>query len=230
MVIPFNIAIDGHSSCGKSTIAKSIASRYGMRYIDTGAMYRAITFYCIRNGIIKDKQVDFQKLARSLDDITVNFQYNSSLGLSETFLNNDNIEHMIRGFEVSENVSVISQIQIVREKLIVLQKEIGKQGNVVMDGRDIGSKVFPNAKIKFFITANLEVRAERRHKEMIANGDQILLKDVLDNLNKRDGQDTNREMNPLVKSEDAIVLDNSDLSLLQQDKFIDKVIESKLEE
>jgi len=229
MSLPFNIAIDGHSSCGKSTIAKSIASKYGMRYIDTGAMYRAITLYCIRNGIIKNKEVDCQKLAKSLDDITINFEYNSISRLSETFLNNENVEKIIRGFEVSDNVSIIAQIQIVREKLIVLQKEIGKQGNVVMDGRDIGSKVFPNAKIKFFITARAEVRAKRRHEEMIANGDNIFLKDVLNNLNKRDEQDTNREINPLIKSKDAIVLDNSELSLLQQDQFIDKIIESKLD-
>ena len=229
MSLPFNIAIDGHSSCGKSTIAKSIASKYGMRYIDTGAMYRAITLYCIRNGIIKNKEVDCQKLAKSLDDITINFEYNAISRLSETFLNNENVEKIIRGFEVSDNVSIIAQIQIVREKLIVLQKEIGKQGNVVMDGRDIGSKVFPNAKIKFFVTARAEVRAKRRHEEMIANGDNISLKDVLNNLNKRDEQDTNREINPLIKSKDAIVLDNSELSLLQQDQFIDKIIESKLD-
>jgi len=230
MNLPFNIAIDGHSSCGKSTIAKSIASKYGMCYIDTGAMYRAVTLYCIRSGIIKNKQVDFQKLAKSLDDITINFEYNAISRLSETFLNNENVEKIIRGFEVSDNVSIIAQIQIVREKLIVLQKEIGKQGNVVMDGRDIGSKVFPNAEIKFFVTARAEVRAKRRHEEMIANGDNISLKDVLNNLNKRDEQDTNREINPLIKSKDAIVLDNSELSLLQQDQFIDKIIESKLEE
>ena len=229
MSLPFNIAIDGHSSCGKSTIAKSIASKYGMRYIDTGAMYRSITLYCIRNGIIKNKEVDCQKLAKSLDDITINFEYNAISRLSETFLNNENVEKIIRGFEVSDNVSIIAQIQIVREKLIVLQKEIGKQGNVVMDGRDIGSKVFPNAKIKFFVTARAEVRAKRRHEEMIANGDNISLKDVLNNLNKRDEQDTNREINPLIKSKDAIVLDNSELSLLQQDQFIDKIIESKLD-
>ena len=229
MSLPFNIAIDGHSSCGKSTIAKSIASKYGMRYIDTGAMYRAITLYCIRNGIIKNKEVDCQKLAKSLDDITINFEYNAISRLSETFLNNENVEKIIRGFEVSDNVSIIAQIQIVREKLIVLQKEIGKQGNVVMDGRDIGSKVFPNAKIKFFVTARAEVRAKRRHEEMIANGDNISLNDVLNNLNKRDEQDTNRELNPLIKSKDAIVLDNSELSLLQQDQFIDKIIESKLD-
>ena len=229
MNLPFNIAIDGHSSCGKSTIAKSIASKYGMCYIDTGAMYRAVTLYCIRNGIIKNKEVDCQKLVKSLDDITINFEYNVISRLSETFLNNENVEKIIRGFEVSDNVSIIAQIQIVREKLIVLQKEIGKQGNVVMEGRDIGSKVFPNARIKFFVTARAEVRAKRRHEEMIANGDNISLKDVLNNLNKRDEQDTNREINPLIKSKDAIVLDNSELSLLQQDQFIDKIIESKLE-
>ena len=190
MGLPFNIAIDGHSSCGKSTMAKSIASKYGMRYIDTGAMYRAITLYCIRNGIIKNKEIDFQKLGKSLDNIIINFAYNSISRLSETFLNNENVEKIIRGFEVSDNVSIIAQIQIVREKLIVLQKEIGKQGNVVMDGRDIGSKVFPNAGIKFFVTAKAEVRAKRRYKEMIANGDNISFNDILNNLNKRDKQDT----------------------------------------
>ena len=229
MSLPFNIAIDGHSSCGKSTIAKSIASKYGMRYIDTGAMYRAITLYCIRNGIIKNKEVDCQKFAKSLDDIKINFAYNAISRLSETFLNNENVEKIIRGFEVSDNVSIIAQIQIVREKLIILQKAIGKQGNVVMDGRDIGSKVFPNAEIKFFVTARAEVRAKRRYEEMIANGDNISLEDISNNLNKRDEQDTDRESNPLIKSKDAIVLDNSELSLLQQDQFIDKIIESKLE-
>ena len=126
-------------------------------------------------------------------------------------------------------LSIIAQIQIVREKLIVLQKSIGKQGNVVMDGRDIGSKVFPDANIKFFVTARAEVRAKRRHEEMIANGDNISLKVILNNLNKRDEQDTNREINPLIKSEDAIILDNSDLSLIEQEQFIDKMIKSKLE-
>ena len=142
MSLPFNIAIDGHSSCGKSTIAKSIASKYGMRYIDTGAMYRAITLYCMRKGIIKNKAVDLQKLNKSLDDIKINFNFNLSTNQSETCLNRENVEQIIRGFEVSDNVSIVAQIQIVRKKLIILQQQIGKQGNVVMDGRDIGSKVF----------------------------------------------------------------------------------------
>ena len=146
MSLTFNIAIDGHSSCGKSTIAKSIAQKYGMRYIDTGAMYRAITLYFMRNDIIKNKQVDFALLSDSLDEITINFQFNSELKKSETFLNNENVESIIRGFEVSDNVSIIAQIKEVREKLILLQKAIGKSKNVVMDGRDIGTKVFPDAR------------------------------------------------------------------------------------
>ena len=230
MSLPFNIAIDGHSSCGKSTIAKSIASKYGMRYIDTGAMYRAITLYCMRQGIIKNKVVDLQKLIKSLDDIKINFNFNLSTNQSETFLNKENVERLIRGIEVSDNVSIVAQIQIVREKLIILQQEIGKQGNVVMDGRDIGSKVFPAAKLKFFVTAKVKVRAKRRYDEMITNGEDVTLEEVLTNLNKRDEQDTNRKHNPLIKSEDAIVLDNSELSLLQQNQFIDQIIKSKLSE
>jgi cytidylate kinase len=230
MSLPFNIAIDGHSSCGKSTIAKSIASKYGMRYIDTGAMYRAITLYCMRQGIIKNKAVDLQKLIKSLDDIKINFNFNLSTNQSETFLNKENVERLIRGIEVSGNVSIVAQIQIVREKLIILQQEIGKQGNVVMDGRDIGSKVFPDAKLKFFVTAKAKVRAKRRYDEMITNGEDVTLEEVLTNLNKRDEQDTNREHNPLIKSKDAIVLDNSELSLSQQNQFINQIIKNKLSE
>jgi cytidylate kinase len=230
MSLPFNIAIDGHSSCGKSTIAKSIASKYGMRYIDTGAMYRAITLYCMRQGIIKDKVVDLEKLTKSLDEITLNFDFNLSTNQSETFLNKENVERLIRGIEVSDNVSIVAQIQMVREKLIILQQEIGKQGNIVMDGRDIGSKVFPDAKLKFFVTAKAKVRAKRRYDEMITNGEDVTLEEVLTNLNKRDKQDTNRKHNPLIKSEGAIVLDNSELSLSQQNQFINQIIKTKLSE
>ena len=228
MKISFNIAIDGHSSCGKSTIAKSIARRYGMRYIDTGAMYRAVTLYCIRHNIIIDKEVDLDRLKYSLDNIIINFEFNADTNISETFLNNENVEQLIRGVEVSDNVSIIAQIEIVREKLIMIQRAIGRVGNVVMDGRDIGSKVFPNAGIKFFITAMINVRAKRRHKEMIANGHDISFNDVLINLSKRDEHDTKRNINPLIRSEDAIVLDNSKLSFSEQDKYIDQIIKSKL--
>ena len=230
MGFSFNIAIDGHASCGKSTIAKSISSRYGMRYIDTGAMYRAITLYCLRNNIMNKKKVDYARLKKSLDNIGISFVFNPISEVSETFLNHDNVEEFIRQPEVSDSVSVIAQIQAIRDKLILLQRSIGKEGNVVMDGRDIGSKVFPNAKIKIFITASPEIRAQRRYKEMIMNGDDVSFNDILISINKRDEQDMSRAINPLIQAEDAILLDTSYLSLLQQDKLIDKIIKSKLKE
>lgn len=230
MRLSFNIAIDGHASCGKSTIAKSISARYGMRYIDTGAMYRAITLYCLRNKIINKKKVDCVRLKESLDNIVISFVFNPISKLSETFLNNVNVEELIRQAEVSDNVSIIAQIQSVRDKLILLQRSIGKAGNVVMDGRDIGSKVFPNAKIKLFITARPEIRAQRRYKEMIMKGDNISFNNVLISINKRDEHDMSREINPLIKSDDAILLDTSELSILQQNTLIDNIIKSKLQE
>lgn len=224
MSLTFNIAIDGHSSCGKSTMAKSIAQKYGMRYIDTGAMYRAITLYSMRNGIIKNKQVDFALLSASLDKIAINFQFNSELKKSETFLNNENVEAIIRGIEVSDNVSIISQIKEVREKLILLQKAIGKSKNVVMDGRDIGTKVFPYAKLKLFVTANAEIRAQRRYDELKVKGEKVTFDEVLQNLNERDDHDTNREINPLLQAEDAVLIDNSALSIQDQNNLIDNLI------
>lgn len=227
MSLTFNIAIDGHSSCGKSTIAKSIAQKYGMRYIDTGAMYRAITLYFMRNDIIKNKQVDFALLSDSLDKITINFQFNSELKKSETFLNNENVESIIRGFEVSDNVSIIAQIKEVREKLILLQKEIGKSKNVVMDGRDIGTKVFPDARLKLFITAKAEIRAQRRFDELTEKGERVTFDEILQNLNERDDHDTNREINPLLQAEDAVLIDNSALSIQDQNDLIDNLINTK---
>ena len=197
MSLPFNIAIDGHSSCGKSTIAKAVASKYGMRYIDTGAMYRSVTLYCMRNKIITDKEVDLSKLVAELDNITINFVFNAVTKKSETILNGENIEQIIRGFEVSDNVSIIAQIQQVREKLIASQQEIGRQGNVVMDGRDIGTKVFPDAKLKLFVTASAEIRAQRRYDELVKTEGETNYKDVLNNLIKRDNHDMNREINLL---------------------------------
>ena len=213
MSLPFNIAIDGHSSCGKSTIAKAVASKYGMRYIDTGAMYRSVTLYCMRNKIITDKEVDLSKLVAELDNITINFAFNAVTKKSETILNGENIEQIIRGFEVSDNVSIIAQIQQVREKLITLQQEIGKGKNVVMDGRDIGTKVFPNARLKLFVTASVGIRAQRRYDELVKTEGETTYKDVLNNLIKRDHHDTNREINPLVQAKDAILIDNSELSI-----------------
>jgi len=228
MSLPFNIAIDGHSSCGKSTIARSIAEKYGMRYIDTGAMYRAITLYCMRSKIIQNKEVDLGLLQNSLDEITINFEYNSDLKKSETFLNNENVEDLIRGIEVSENVSIIAQIKEVREKLILLQQEIGKSKNVVMDGRDIGTVVFPNAKLKLFVTASSEVRAKRRFDELVIKGDIVSFDEVLGNLNQRDEHDTNRKINPLIMAKDAVLINNTDLSIAEQNSKIDKLIHSKI--
>ena len=228
MSLPFNIAIDGHSSCGKSTIAKFIAEKYGMRYIDTGAMYRAITLYCMRNKIIQNKEVDLGLLQNSLDEISINFEYNSDLKKSETFLNNENVEDLIRGIEVSENVSIIAQIKEVREKLILLQQEIGKSKNVVMDGRDIGTVVFPNAKLKLFVTASSEVRAKRRFDELVIKGDIVSFDEVFGNLNQRDEHDTNRKINPLIMAKDAVLIDNTDLSIAEQNSKIDKLIYSKI--
>ena len=228
MSLPFNIAIDGHSSCGKSTIAKAVASKYGMRYIDTGAMYRSVTLFCMRNKIITDKEVDLSKLVAELDNITINFAFNVVTKKSETILNGENIEQIIRGFEVSDNVSIIAQIQQVREKLITLQQEIGEQGNVVMDGRDIGTKVFPDARLKLFVTASAEIRAQRRYNELVKKEEGITYKEVLANLTQRDNHDMNREINPLIQAKDAILIDNSELSIKKQNDLIDNLIETKL--
>jgi cytidylate kinase len=227
MSLPFNIAIDGHSSCGKSTIAKSIANNYGMRYIDTGAMYRAVTLYCMRNGIIKSQIVNFDNLCKLLNEISINFEFSSITKTSETFLNGENVEDLIRGIEVSDNVSIIAQIKEVREKLIALQQEIGKPKNVVMDGRDIGTKVFPDAKLKLFITAHPEIRAKRRFDELVKKGDDVTFNKILNNLNDRDAHDINRKINPLFQAKDAVLIDNSDLSIQDQNILIKDLINKK---
>jgi cytidylate kinase len=227
MSLPFNIAIDGHSSCGKSTIAKSIANNYGMRYIDTGAMYRAVTLYCMRNGIIKSQIVNFDNLCKLLNEISINFEFSSITKTSETFLNGENVEDLIRGIEVSDNVSIIAQIKEVREKLIALQQEIGKPKNVVMDGRDIGTKVFPDAKLKLFITAHPEIRAKRRFDELVKKGDDVTFNKILNNLNDRDTHDINRKINPLFQAKDAVLIDNSDLSIQDQNVLIKDLINKK---
>jgi cytidylate kinase len=181
----------------------------------------------MRKNIIKNKQVDFALLSDSLDKITINFQFNSELKKSETFLNNENVESIIRGFEVSDNVSIIAQIKEVREKLILLQKAIGKSKNVVMDGRDIGTKVFPDARLKLFITAKAEIRAQRRFDELKVKGERVTFDEILQNLNERDEHDTNREINPLLQAEDAILIDNSSLSIQDQNDLIDNLINTK---
>ena len=224
MSLPFNIAIDGHSSCGKSTIAKTIASKHGMRYVDTGAMYRAVTLYCMENSIISNKEIKMNLLLEAIDNITINFVFNSETNLSETILNGKNVEQIIRGFKVSNNVSVVAQIKQVREKLIALQQQIGKQCNVVMDGRDIGTKVFPDAELKLFVTADALIRAQRRHDELKVKGEKVTFEQVFSNLTLRDDHDTKRKINPLIQADDAILIDNSNLSIENQNALIDDLI------
>ena len=226
MTTKINIAIDGHSSCGKSTIAKAIAKKFGMRYIDTGAMYRAITLYCLDNNIIQNKEVNQQKLIAHLDKINVSFWFNVETEKSETILNEKNVETVIRKHEVSSFVSIVSQIKEVRDKLVVLQREIGKGKGVVMDGRDIGTKVFPSAELKFFITAKAEIRAQRRFNEMKKTG--ISFQEVLENLVQRDAKDSSREINPLRVAKGAIVIDNSEKTENEQNNLIFEIVKKKI--
>ena len=228
MSLPFNIAIDGFSSSGKSTLAKEIARAYEMEYIDTGAMYRAITYYCIKNEMIDDKEVDINKLNGHLRRIDINFNYNTKTKKSTTILNNENIEDIIRSPIVSKNVSIVSKILEVRNKLMLLQQKRGKCGNTIMDGRDIGSIVFPDAGLKLFIIADLDKRAERRFEELNKKGFNVNLNDILLNIKQRDYDDTNRDISPLICTDDAVVINNSDKSINEQLKFIDNLIQQKV--
>ena len=215
-----NIAIDGYSSCGKSSIAKDISRNFNMIYVDSGAMYRAVTLFCLENNIIENKKVNEIKLIDSLKTIDIKYNYNKSLNVSEIFLNGENVEKKIRNKKVSNYVSKVSQIAKVRNKLIKIQQEICANKNVVMDGRDIATKVMPNAELKFFITANIETRAKRRFDELKKTDCLITFDEVLNNLNERDSDDINRSINPLIKSNDAIVIDNTSLNFAQQNKLI----------
>ncbi|MFZ5552202.1 MAG: (d)CMP kinase [Bacteroidota bacterium] len=214
-----NIAIDGYSSCGKSTLAKQLAKHLGYIYVDSGAMYRAIALYCLRKGYIKDNFIMKDELIADLGKISIRFHYNSDTQRSETFLNGENVESEIRGMEVSKHVSYISLIKEVRRKLVVFQHEMGKNKGVVMDGRDIGTVVFPDAELKIFMTADKHTRAERRYEELKAKGLNITMDEVAENLYMRDFEDTTREENPLRQAEDARVIDNTFLTHEEQLKL-----------
>ena len=216
-----NIAIDGHSSCGKSTIAKQLAQHFSYLYVDTGAMYRAVCLYCLQNEIMLDGVIDEERLLRELNQIEVSFHYNSDKNASETYLNGVNVEQDIRGLWVSENVSKVSKIKAVREKMVSIQQAIGQHKGVVMDGRDIGTVVFPDAELKLFVTASLEERARRRYTEL----DDVSLEDVIKNLGDRDFDDSTRAENPLKQAENAVVIDNTKLSMDEQFKLILKYCE-----
>jgi cytidylate kinase len=218
------IAIDGYSSCGKSTIAKALAQRLNYSYIDTGAMYRAVTLYALKNGFLQNGTPDKVKIIGSLSDIHIRFEFNPHAKTSETFLNGENVERDIRTMEVNQHVSEISSIREVREKMVALQREMGKHKAVVLDGRDIGTNVFPKAELKLFMTADNTVRAQRRMDELSSKGEYHTLDDVLQNLLKRDHDDMNRKENPLIQAEDAVVLDNTDLNKEEQLEFVLKLL------
>lgn len=216
------IAIDGYSSCGKSTFAKVIASKLNYIYIDTGAMYRAITLYALKNNIINSGFFEKEKLIRALPSLTVSFRDNSMEGKNEVELNGEVVENDIRSLQVSQFVSQVSAVKEVRIKMADLQREMGKKGGVVLDGRDIGTVIFPNADIKIFMTADPKVRAQRRYDELIAKGDKVSFEEIYENVVQRDKQDTSREESPLTQATDALVLDNSYLTPEQQmDWFLD---------
>jgi len=221
------IAIDGHSSCGKSTVAKKIAEILQYTYIDSGAMYRAVTLFCMRKDIIRDNTVNTDKLELFLDKINIHFTYDNINKQYLTWLNNELIEDEIREMAVSNNVSLISKIESVRNKLVKLQQKMGENGGIVMDGRDIGTVVFPDADIKIFMTASVNVRAKRRYDELTNKGNDVSLEEIKKNIEDRDFADQNRDIAPLVQANDAILLDNSDLSKEEQLNKILDIINAK---
>ena len=210
--------MDGHSSCGKSTMAKALAKAIGYTYIDTGAMYRAVTLYAMRRGFIGENGIDEESLRREMPQIKITFGHEN--GMQYTILNGENVERQIRGMEVSGNVSPISAIGFVREAMVSQQREMGRQGAVIMDGRDIGTTVFPNAELKIFVTASDEIRAQRRFDELKAKGENPVFEDVLKNVRERDYIDSHRAVSPLRKADYAIVLDNSHMTIEEQDKWL----------
>ena len=218
------IAIDGYSSCGKSTTAKALARKLGYSYIDTGAMYRAVTLYFLENNIDAD---DISAVKNALEKIEITFRVNASKdaeNISDVYLNGRNVEYEIRQMEVSNNVSKVSAVKEVRVKMVKLQQEMGKHKAVVLDGRDIGTVVFPNAELKIFMTANPFVRAKRRYDELHAKGTEVTMAEVQANIEKRDYIDTHREESPLTEARDAIVLDNTHISREEQLEFVMKLV------
>jgi len=210
-----NIAVDGFSSCGKSTIAKGLAKKLNYIYIDSGAMYRTIALYAIKKGWLTETEIDEMSLKKAISSIKISFKTNAE-GQQETFLNDENVENEIRTLEVADGASRISAIGFVRKELVRQQQEIGRKKGVVMDGRDIGTVVFPDAELKLFLTASPEVRAKRRFDELVAKGENPNFEDVLKNLKERDLRDTTRSESPLYKADDAIELDNSDVTIEEQ--------------
>jgi cytidylate kinase len=213
------VAIDGVSSSGKSSMAKHLARVTGYKYIDTGAMYRAVTLYVLRNRLFKD----IESIESAMNKIKIDFIVNPETGRSETFLDGENVENEIRGMEVSNCVSRISALPFVRKYLVDIQRSMGKEKGMVMDGRDIGTVVFPDAELKIFVTATAEIRAERRYNELICKGEKVNCNEILENVKSRDYQDMNREVSPLRKAGDAIEIDNTNLSVEEQNSWLLKM-------
>ncbi len=215
------IAIDGHSSCGKSTMAKKLAQTLGYVYVDTGAMYRSVTLYALRNNLFnEDGTVKTDILKERMNDICISFKFNEQTKRADTYLNNENVEDAIRGMEVSDHVSPIATIPFVREAMVDQQRLMGKDKGIVMDGRDIGTTVFPDAELKVFVTASAEVRAQRRYDELNAKGENANYEDILKNVQERDYIDSHREVSPLKQAEDALLLDNSHMTIAEQNEWI----------
>lgn len=214
------IAIDGFSSCGKSTMAKDLAKSVGYAYVDTGAMYRSVTLYCLRNNWINDGVVDEEKLKEAIPSIKIDFRYNAEKQINETYLNDENVESEIRSLKVSNSVSIVSSIGFVRRAMVAQQQAYSVDRGVVMDGRDIGTVVFPDAELKIFLTASPEIRAQRRYDELKAKGENVSFDEVLENVKQRDYLDQNREESPLRKADDAIELDNSYVTIQEQKEWL----------
>ncbi len=214
------IAVDGFSSCGKSTMAKDLSREIGYIYIDSGAMYRAVTLYSLENGIFNNEGIDTEKLQKEMDSIHISFQLNPETGRPDTYLNGVNVENKIRSMDVSSHVSPISTLGFVRKAMVAQQQEMGKAKGIVMDGRDIGTTVFPDAELKIFVTASPEIRAQRRYDELKAKGQEASYDEILENVKQRDYIDQNREISPLRKADDAILLDNSHMTLSEQKEWL----------
>ena len=214
------IAIDGYSSCGKSTMAKDLAREVGYIYIDSGAMYRAVTLYCLENQLFTEEGIDTIRLEAAMPGIQISFQLNLETGRPMTFLNGANVEDRIRTMEVSNHVSPVAALPFVREALVKLQQEMGKEKGIVMDGRDIGTAVFPDAELKIFVTASAEIRAQRRYDELQAKGQEASFDEILANVKERDYIDQNREVSPLRQADDALLLDNSNLTIEEQKQWL----------
>lgn len=225
---PTIVAIDGHSSTGKSTVAKQLAKHFNFIYVDSGAMYRAVTLFALQRGCFDDKNFDKDMLISKLDVISIDFKFNNNTQKSEIILNGNNVESSIRGMEVSKRVSSVAAIPQVREKLVALQREMGKKQSIIMDGRDIGSVVFPDADIKFFMTATASERAKRRFEELKGKGDETSYEEILENVKTRDHIDSTRAHSPLIQTDDAILIDNTNLTQEDQFKKMMTVIEKLL--